>query len=305
MLIIHHNDPDGYLSAAIAYRYSQAEEDINFFSFNYSNLAEALPMINTGERVICVDSSLNNNKESLKKWEDLFEKSRNVLYIDHHASTLDVLKEKPDFFKKYNVEAVVSTERAGCWLTWDRMANEEVPSIVKVIDDFDRFILKIDKSKTFVKALDSREIRPETEIGLSFWVDMIKHEYIFDREWSSLVSFGDKYMKANNRVWSKMRESSLYESIAKDADGNDHLIAVLNADGYSDMFGEVYKKYDACCLWNLTKDGKYSYSLYSDNKFDCKEFATRNGGGGHPGASGFTLDKLIFLPINEQKSINK
>ena len=104
-------------------------------------------------------------------------------------------------------------------------------------------------------------------------------------------------MMGLQKQWKNLREGALYISTITDADGNEHELAVMNADGYSDMFGDEYNKYDACCLWNLTKDGKYSYSLYShDNLFNCKEFAERHNGGGHPGAAGFTIDKLLFLP---------
>lgn len=165
-----------------------------------------------------------------------------------------------------------------------------------MVDDFDRFELKIPDSKLFVKSLDMYDCDPSTENGLQFWYDMMD-SYKFNKIYREMIDNARLYMKGLQKQWKDIRNSSLYESIIEDAEGNKHSIAVINADGYSELFGEEYNMYDVCCLWNMTKDGKYSYSLYShDNVFNCKEFAERHGGGGHLGASGFTIDELLFLP---------
>ena len=39
-------------------------------------------------------------------------------------------------------------------------------------------------------------------------------------------------------------------------------------------------------------DGKWQFSLRSTAPFDCSEIAKRFGGGGHPQAAGFTVDRL-------------
>ena len=41
------------------------------------------------------------------------------------------------------------------------------------------------------------------------------------------------------------------------------------------------------------KSGNWSYSMYSKTT-DVSVIAKKYGGGGHKGASGFTLDRLIF-----------
>lgn len=304
-VIIHHTDADGWLGAAVCAKYLKEnyDEEIKFIPFSYSSID--ISKINRGERVICVDTSLNNNDEALKQWEDVFNQSMNVVFIDHHQSTIDAVKERPDFFSKHNVDAFVSTERSGCYLAYIKFfcngdlntSYLDIPDVVEIVDDFDRFILKIENSKIFVKSLDMYDCDPSTKEGLEFWLELLDNNYFGEVE-GKMTRIGEMYMKGQQSQWEKLRKGGLYISVIQDKDGNEHEVAVLNADGYSDMFGEHYEKFDACCLWNMTKEGKYSYSLYShDNKFNCKEFAERYGGGGHPGASGFTIDQLLFLPV--------
>lgn len=62
-------------------------------------------------------------------------------------------------------------------------------------------------------------------------------------------------------------------------------------------FQNLINKYEAAILFKYSgKSGKWSYSVYSsdDSKFDCKEFCSKFGGGGHVHASGFSTKDLIF-----------
>ena len=60
------------------------------------------------------------------------------------------------------------------------------------------------------------------------------------------------------------------------------------------MFGKKYYEYPL--VVNFAYNGKgFSYSLFSSNpEVDCSKIAETFGGGGHKGAAGFFLDKLIF-----------
>ncbi len=50
-------------------------------------------------------------------------------------------------------------------------------------------------------------------------------------------------------------------------------------------------------MWDFNGE-RYNYSIYSEKKhINCKDIATKFGGGGHPGASGFGSDKLILKKI--------
>lgn len=76
-----------------------------------------------------------------------------------------------------------------------------------------------------------------------------------------------------------------------------HKALVVNAGGNSQVFGDKIKDYDLVVIWTYNgKNGLYQYSLYSDGKVNCAEIATSINpeGGGHPGAAGFSSDKLLF-----------
>jgi nanoRNase/pAp phosphatase (c-di-AMP/oligoRNAs hydrolase) len=45
--------------------------------------------------------------------------------------------------------------------------------------------------------------------------------------------------------------------------------------------------------WFQNAEGKYVYSLRSRHGFDVSELAKKFGGGGHAGAAGFTVSKMV------------
>jgi len=70
----------------------------------------------------------------------------------------------------------------------------------------------------------------------------------------------------------------------------------------SELLGELAEGHPFACGWYQRADGRFVYHLRSRNGFDCSEVAKLYGGGGHVGAAGFTLDKLlpIWKPEHDQ-----
>ena len=80
----------------------------------------------------------------------------------------------------------------------------------------------------------------------------------------------------------------------------DYTFAFVNQERFNPInFGIDYHKdgYDGfACFWYA--GGKWNFSLYNDNgKTDCSEIAKYMGGGGHKGASGFTLTDTQFIDM--------
>jgi nanoRNase/pAp phosphatase (c-di-AMP/oligoRNAs hydrolase) len=72
-------------------------------------------------------------------------------------------------------------------------------------------------------------------------------------------------------------------------------MSVIEGYGNSQLFGDHINEYDACCVFHITKNKKWQYSLYCANpNTDLSTIAELYGGGGHKNASGFHLDKKLF-----------
>jgi nanoRNase/pAp phosphatase (c-di-AMP/oligoRNAs hydrolase) len=70
-------------------------------------------------------------------------------------------------------------------------------------------------------------------------------------------------------------------------------VFAVNAGNVNSMFfGNKMDEYDICAAYNYNGD-KYTVSLYS-KEIDTSEISESLGGGGHPGASGFTDNNLPF-----------
>lgn len=75
---------------------------------------------------------------------------------------------------------------------------------------------------------------------------------------------------------------------------------VMNNRGNSWCFGEKYEHYAGSILWSFNEQTqKYIYSIYVPDAYQDKmpavKFAEMFGGGGHPGAAGWSSDHRMFL----------
>lgn len=94
MKILHHNDADGRCAAALVGMelntiYSNLKRE-DFIEYNYSS-GITLPDVVKNEEVYIVDISLNNSTYEFLKY--FLDNGCKVIYIDHHKSTGDFLKE--------------------------------------------------------------------------------------------------------------------------------------------------------------------------------------------------------------------
>ena len=90
MKIIYHNDNDGYCSAAIAYKfYSESKifDKIELIEMDYDKVFP-IETITKSETIVIVDFSLSE-----EMWLKLFEKTDNIIWIDHHKSAIEKYTE--------------------------------------------------------------------------------------------------------------------------------------------------------------------------------------------------------------------
>lgn len=179
-----------------------------------------------------------------------------------------------------------------------------LPQWLYHIDDYDCW-KKIDpNTDLFILGCDARDTslstynpRIRTRVFNKFWGELSTDSNIII-ECIAEGKATDKYI--HSRYHRELRNTFEWEY-----QGTKFLCK--NGNGNSWNFCELIEKYPAVILFNYSgKDGKWIYSVYSDEKsdFDCKKFCEQFGGGGHLHASGFSTKNLIFFH-GEEKPLEK
>lgn len=290
--IFHHNDLDGYASAAaIYYLMYNGEYDpaMNFIELSHdSKDEEKLNSVKPHDSVWIVDYSFSENTLSIL--ENILSKTSNVVWIDHHKTSVELVKAHPELVK---INGFVLENYSGALLTYlyvnrvklDELAYCEIPDFIRMISDYDCWQNKIRQSEYFALGmeLNMRNIYSSTYETLFKKPDNTTVRTIVER---GLII--KKYL---NVKYEKLRKDNGFEAIL-----DDHECFVVNGDGNSWVFGDAIDKYPVCALY--TFDGEYyKVSIYSSKKTDCSKIAEKFGGGGHPGASGFRTKEFPFIKI--------
>jgi oligoribonuclease NrnB/cAMP/cGMP phosphodiesterase (DHH superfamily) len=289
MKCLHHSDADGKCAAYwVAKRYNNFNPN-DFIMIDYGIDVNYRSKIQENELVYIVDFSLE-----VEEFKKLLEITPNIVWIDHHITAINKYK---DFEKKNKIKGLRYNGVAGCMLTYcyfNKMNDGRLPFnkdmvnsapwFTKFIADYDVWAFEFDETKHFKLGLDAcGEILP---------CDVI---------WRQLENIGKvRELIANGIIIEKYRDSIAKEACSsngfvKQFEG--YNVFFLNTClGGSSWFGDRIDEYDIVCSFHKTKEGKWSYSLYS-NKIETTTISTKYGGGGHAGASGFTLDSPLPVTL--------
>lgn len=291
--VFHHNDLDGRASAAIiATKFGW--DDIDFIEMNYP---EKFPItsINKGDTVWIVDYHI-----LLEEMKQLLSITTDVHWIDHHASAI---KDYENFNKK--VRGLATEKYAGCVLTfiycslmdsidisdWREWPEEYidadtagVPQFIRYIGDYDTKTLQYQDTRPFFFGLNSIPTKPANvkEDGYNIWVLLMN----WDANTTSYIIEKGKSICDYRKLFLKEYFDS-YGFITK---FEGYSTAVVNVSNFGD---EALWPAQGCVDILMTfvysgNDDKWKFSLYSE-KVDVSVIASKRGGGGHPGASGFSL----------------
>lgn len=306
MKVFYHNDLDGHCAAFWCTFIPESKKE--YFEINYNKpfpIGKILP----NETVYIVDFSI-----SPEEMIDLLEITPNVVWIDHHKSSIDKYKNFRNDIAGIRYETKNDDEikkepnyinAAGCALTYiylnimtnqGKLKNEKnidlniksmysyVPLFTKLISDWDTWSLKLPQTKPFVIGCEIYNTNPES----TFWLDLMNNE---QRMVNKIVDEG-KICIAYRDGWSKDFLKSYGFEV--NFEGYKCFAANLgkcNSDYFKSIGGT--DKYDI--LLPFIFDGKnWSVSLYSKDKVDVSEIAKKYGGGGHKNAAGFISTKIPF-----------
>jgi uncharacterized protein len=263
-IIYHKACPDGFGSAYVAWKVLG-----NKSAYIPLSYYDAIPEIVNSKILVC-DFSFNyeNTLNLIKNNEKFYN-------IDHHQSAFDNLQELDDKHKYFDIN------HSGAYLTWKFFfPNDEVPTFIKYIEDYDLWKFNYEETKPFMLALN------ELPFNFRLWAKLEDENFVNDlvEKGRILLSFQDNLIKIISKSV-KIKSQIIGDATYKVAYVNTNLFKNEVANklvSETDCDFSVVYNYDDCK--NLTK-----FSLRSlDTKANVSRIAKIIGGGGHRNAAGYT-----------------
>ena len=288
MKVFHHNDMDGYAAAHAVKMYKNLNmEDVkrDFIELDHSKSdKDKFDIATPYEDIWIVDYSFTESTYDILK--TLLEKKCKIRWIDHHISSIELLKVHPELSI---IPGVIKDGISGAALTYmycfmNNYELSEAPLYIRLISDYDCWQLKINPYTDFFKLYyDSNKDKWKCLDDLyenRFDERFIKQCY----EKGRIIK---QFIDADNEYYMKQ--------YGYEAEFEGMTVLVVNKDTNSWIFGEAIKEYPM--VVNYAFNGsEYVYSLYSDknSSTNCSKYAEKYGGGGHKGAAGFRSKELLF-----------
>lgn len=285
MKVFYHNDNDGKCAAHLVYLWAKNKqyniEQTDFYPVNYNDKVPTADLVEKGEEVYIVDYSFTETTVS-ELLNISFKAMGNVYWFDHHKTSLEV----EGYIKSTNVckSMVIDVNRSGTLITYDELIkdtevdNDTIKEVVKLVDDYDRWIHAYPESKLFNSGSTMFPNGPFDDIWHTDPGNVIEKGK-FVKEYNDIINLK---MCNHGKYFIKI---------------NDKRCIVLNTPiKSSDVFNEYFEKYRLAIRWSF--DGEiYNYSIYSSrDDVDCSAIAKYfdPNGGGHKGAAGFRSKDLKF-----------
>lgn len=282
VFIYHHPCADGLVSAYIAHKF---DPNGLFFPFNhhpkqeedilrkYENIGRK-----GGDNFYFLDCC-----PSPEMYDKLIE-SNHVIILDHHKQAIEKLH--PRKFDSYGVAG--ETDPSGCVLAWHYFddCDEPIPSLFRMIGDRDVGKFTED-NKLLGYAWMRRNIQDYREID-----ELVKQG---DDLITKLIEEGKEIARELVIDPLEVMPFNLHGLEFKGLSVKDHLFVNEIA---SSLYGEGV---DAVVMWHPMKDeeSKEKFKLYfrtNKDEVNVAKFAKEHfNGGGHPKASGATVDTIVEL----------
>lgn len=280
MKVFYHNDLDGQCAAFCVKLHKNLTNKQDFIEMDYKT-DFPLESIKKDEEVWILDYSIDPS--IMKK---LLKKTENVWWIDHHRSAIEKYSDAD-----LAVQGLVKEGISGCELTYMYLNGiddrEDVPRFIRYIGDYDVWDHKFKESSPFYFSLQSEDTHPTSD----FWDKLSLSEINNTKLVDDKIKEGHLILKYRDAWAEQFVQRYGFET---KFEGHNWFAANLGQCG-SEYFKSVEKNHDL--LISFAWDGKvWSVSLYSlkPDKVNVSEIAKKHGGGGHPGASGFTCKDLPF-----------
>lgn len=282
----YHNDADGKCSAAIV---RQEFPEIELVPVGNSSISDPnFSKITEDCHVILVDLSI-----PITAYNKLRSLTRQVTWIDHHKSTIDIehLIDKTDLDYVFK-----SGEGSAALLTWNYYRGGiKPPQIINLVSNYDEWKYKYgDRTMLFHIGSSLFDLNPESAL----WDLLLDPSQKSKRDSKTFI---DNTITAGHTVL-KYQESRVYDFLFNTAFhitlGGFKFLAI-NTDSSNTALRKLdLKKFkistDGLILFYKQKT-RWVVSLYTDKTHvDVSAIAKEYGGGGHKSAAGFATKELPF-----------
>ena len=271
LIISHGHCSDGATAAWIAHRYFKGECDIIFAAYG-----DPVPDA-TGRPVFVIDFSWPR-----AAMIGLTKMAKRLTVLDHHQSAAADLHEFADEPELDDAWVYVDFDmsRSGAMIAWHHFfPDEEVPWLVRYVDDRDRWVFALPHSHAVNAALASY---PRTFEQFDYWLTVD----VGGERWRRLVDEGEAILRYQKQLVDGQCEHAGEVEIAG------HRVPCVNATVLiSEICGQLAADKPFAATWFERADGSRVYSLRSrgEGGLDVSEIAKRMGGGGHVRSSGYTV----------------
>lgn len=302
VVIFHHDDADGYASAAVIGE-SRIREKLDFRvcshgkPMNFENIDDV-------DEVFILDYSFSNLCDQ-KNIIELSNRLKNtIIWIDHHITSDEIIKSSPVFKKMAKAGFVDTSNRyAGCMLSYfwlhDKKYHEaECPMWITYISDVDTWAHEYPNSKYFCSGLALSDLN-DRFINIHNTYSFINYtqfrtqpvvDYLIEKG-KTISTFREK---ENKKTMTRSFERKIV------VNGKDHNVCCVNASGNSLLFGDAYENYDFVMTFGFNGDN-WVYTMFSkDDGTDVGQIAKACGeyygitGGGHIHAAGFSSKEFLL-----------
>lgn len=278
----HGADNDGKSSGAVVYRAIKNDGPNKLVPIDYGlyNFEDEYEKWNDGDKVYLVDFSFekDNMARTLEKL------GKNFIFIDHHQTAIDDIKE-------LDIEGLRRVGTAACRLCWEYFfPDEDEPESIKLIGVYDVWDLNA-KVEVFQLGVSLLDLSPNSQN----WAALFRSQKSLIDD---ICKQGEIVQKYSNIEFSKIADKGAFEI---EFEGQKAICInglKLNSKSFDSVFDP--KKYDMMIAFGKTKKPNiWSLSFYSkqDTGPDISVIAKKYGGGGHRNASGceMTTDKITNL----------
>jgi oligoribonuclease NrnB/cAMP/cGMP phosphodiesterase (DHH superfamily) len=286
MKCFYHNDLDGRCAGSIVAQYENNYNREDFFEVDYV-MELPLDKIQENEKVYFVDYSFK--KDTVWQLEKILEKTKDIIWIDHHTSSLNLENELP-WAKE--IKGIRHEGISGAALTYMYLNNYgteefyDIPHAIRLVSDYDCWIYEFEPETTYFKiGIETKDYDALDDI----WLDLYD---LINPKTSDIISIGKTIKQYIDQTNTYYREHFAYETEIKGLK-----CLVVNQKTNSWVFGDKYNDYPIVMVWVFNGE-KYTYSIFSSNsEVDCSKIAESYGGGGHKGAAGFSSTELLFRKL--------
>jgi oligoribonuclease NrnB/cAMP/cGMP phosphodiesterase (DHH superfamily) len=277
-VIYHDRCPDGF-AAALAAHLALAGEPPRYLGASHGDPA---PEIAGGE-VFVLDFSY-----PLATMQRLAECAERLVWLDHHASVLDMREAFVSWLatsgNAHKVHAVVDLDHSGAALAWDHFfPDRPLPRLFRHVEDRDLWRWALPETAGFTAALD------DLPFDLGVWSDLLVRMQD-DRAYVEFVRHGEIGHRKVLRLCADIAARAEPIEI-----GTARGLHVNASSDFASQVGNLLaeKSGQFGLVWHV-RDGMLQLSFRGAPGFNVIPLAARFGGGGHPGAAGarVALDRL-------------